>query len=68
MKILVKGNNITEVVESKSELTKDKLLTCLDSLNLLITRPEDNVWFEYLQQGISVYKPKHFKCTLQPLN
>ena len=68
MKVLVKGDNISEIVESKSELTKEKVLKYLESLNLLITRPENNDWFECLELGISVYKPKHFKCTLQPLN
>lgn len=66
MKVLLKGVNVNEWLESKTELTAEKVLNVMRELKLVIKEPLNNDWFECLKQNIAVYKPLHFKCTLKP--
>lgn len=69
MKVLVQSmcGSVYETLESKSELTPDKIIGVLQESNLVKKIPDTNEWFENLKLDIAVYMPQHFNCTLRPI-
>ena len=76
VKVFGKKDGTDGHIETRSKFTAKKVIEYLKTTdkqyqetdsdkNLLLKEPDNNEWFEYLMNGIVIFMPQHFACSLE---